>query len=97
MLDHPWFKETPLTRPLLSIEDNDPLTKLKSHMLSLKPDDDEDKINDKIKSVLNKKRESFISLNTDTSLVSSTSNMTIKNNKIHLIASQSKNSSTSNI
>jgi serine/threonine protein kinase len=95
ILDHPWFKETPLIRELLSVENYDSVSKLKSHMISINPDDDET-INDKIKSIIYKKRDSIKSseCNLDTNSISSTSTVKVKNNKIHLITS-SKTSSTS--
>lgn len=96
MLDHPWFKETPLIRPLLSIQDYDPMAKLKSHMISLNPEDNEDEVNNKIKSLLSKKRESLKSTNLDSSS-SSSSNITIKSNKIHLTASSKKSSSSNSL
>jgi serine/threonine protein kinase len=92
IMDHPWFKDTPLLRPILSIEECEPLSKLKSHMISYNPEE-EDNITDKIKSVLNKKRESVIKLNSDRTSLSSASNTTIQNNKIHLIASNTNSNS----
>jgi serine/threonine protein kinase len=101
IMDHPWFKETPLIRPLLSYEVYDPMFKLKSHMISLIPEE-EDKVNDKIKTILNKKRVSIKSTNLidDTSSISSLgSNKFIKNNnnnKIHLVMSNSSSTSRKN-
>ncbi len=57
ILEHPWFKETPLLRPLLLVESYNPESKLRSHFLN-NTQEDEEKIQNKIKLVLNKKRDS---------------------------------------
>jgi serine/threonine protein kinase len=62
ILEHPWFKETPLLRPLLQVENYNPEVKLRSHLLNYSQDDEE-KIQNKIKLVLNKKRDSIKSDN----------------------------------
>lgn len=62
ILEHPWFKETPLLRPLLQVENYNPESKLRSHMIN-HSQEDEEKIQNKIKLVLNKKRDSVQSEN----------------------------------
>ncbi len=62
IFDHPWFKETPLLRPLLQVEEYNPENKLRSHLINYSPEE-EDKIKNKIKSALGKRRESLKSEN----------------------------------
>jgi len=67
ILEHPWFKETQLLRPLLQIEVYNPENKLRSHLIN-NIAEDEEKIQSKIKLALNKRRESLKSDKNDNSL-----------------------------
>lgn len=85
ILEHPWFKETPLLRPLLQMEKYDPEAKLRSHLISY-TQEDEDKIQDKIRLALNKRRDSIKSENSSNSTnITNPSNMTntINNNALN--------------
>jgi serine/threonine protein kinase len=58
ILDHPWFKETPIIKPVLKAYDYDPAAKLRSHLIHFIPEEEE-KLNDTIKTMLLQKRESI--------------------------------------
>jgi serine/threonine protein kinase len=58
IINHPWFKETPIIKPVLLAIDYDPASKLRSHIVQFVPEE-EGKVTDSVKSVLLKKRESI--------------------------------------
>jgi serine/threonine protein kinase len=55
ILAHPWFESIPIVRPILPAYDYDAAAKLRTHLINVKPEDEE-KIKNDIKTMLVKKR-----------------------------------------
>jgi serine/threonine protein kinase len=58
MIAHPWFQENETIRPVLDAYGYDPAAKLRSHLINCLPNDEED-VDNKIKTLLLQKRESI--------------------------------------